>query len=165
MIQENKLGTFLESLARRVDFKRKFSMQHRTANGRKSDHSKTINENKFPTCRLGLAPKFWSYLILVERIFLCYAGIRSIFSHAYKGLFPVIKLDALHVVVHFGVDWLLASWSPGFWAAVMTTKMFTAKTAGVWVFLFSPHFRAGKTPKNPAAFFARAPHGNPCYAS
>ena len=60
--------------------------------------------DKFPTCRLGLAPKFSSYLVLVEWIFLCCIGSRSNFSHAYKDLSHVINLDILRAVVHFVVD-------------------------------------------------------------
>ena len=76
---------------------------------------KRLLKNHYPTCRLGMAPKFSSYLVLVERIFLCYVVIRGIFSHACKGLSQVINSDVLHVVVHFVVDWLLVSWPQLSW--------------------------------------------------
>lgn len=79
----------------------------------KATFQNTSYEDEFPTCRLELALKFSSYLVLVERIFLCYIGSRSNFSHAYKGLSQVINLNVWHVVVHFVVDWLLVSCPPG----------------------------------------------------
>lgn len=79
----------------------------------KATFQNTSYEDEFPTCRLELALKFSCYLVLVERIFLCYVGSRSNFSHAYKGLSQVISLNVWHVVVHFVVDWLLVSCPPG----------------------------------------------------
>lgn len=81
--------------------------------------------------------KFSSHLVFIERIFFCYTGIRCIISHVCKSLSQVINSDVfLWVVVHFVADWLFVSRPPGYCTAVMTTKMFTGETVGVWVLTF-----------------------------